>query len=100
MARFDVHRDRVRPDIALLLIQSDLLDGMATRLVIPMIRESEFQGFVRGLHLGANAAGERYVIATDLMAAVQLQQLGPQVGSLAERSYEIIAAIDFSLEGF
>lgn len=29
------------PDIALLLIQSDLLDGLAVRLVIPMIRESE-----------------------------------------------------------
>lgn len=100
MARFDVHRDRVRPDLALLLIQSDLMDGLATRLVIPMIPDSEFEGFMRGLHLFANVADERYVVATHLMAAVRRQQVGPRIGSLADRSFEIVGAIDFLLQGF
>lgn len=100
MARFDVHRDRQRPDLLLLAVQSDLLEGLRTRLVVPMFREAEFEGFLRNLHLRAVLTGESYVVATHLMAAIDRRQLGDRVGSLADRRFEIVAAIDFLLQGF
>lgn len=100
VARFDLHRDASRAVPYLLLVQSDFLNSLPTRLVIPLVPEPELDIFVRRLHLRVEIEGEPYVLATALMGAVPKGQLGPRVGSLADRHFDIVNAIDFLLQGF
>lgn len=102
MARFDAHCDKAGRTPYLLDAQSDFLDQLDTRLVIPLLREGEMRGIIDRLHPRITIEGERLVAATNLMASVRRAQLGRVVASFAsapERD-EIVAAIDFLLQGY
>ena len=100
MARFDVHRGKTGRTPYLLDVQSDFLDQLDTRLVIPLLREGEMRGIIDRLHPRVAVEGERLVVATNLMASVRRAQLGGVVASLASERDGIVAAIDFLLQGF
>jgi len=100
MARFDVHRGWRASVPYLLDIQADLLDVLPTRLVIPLLPAGTVGMRIDRLHLPVEIDGRPLVVATNLMTSVRRDQLGPKIGSLAERWSEIVAAVDFLQQGF
>lgn len=100
MARFDVHRGRRAAVPYLLDVQADLLDVLPTRLVIPLLPVGEVGARVDRLHIPVEVEGRALVLATNLLSSVRRDQLGPKVGSLADRRDEIVAAVDFLQQGF
>jgi toxin CcdB len=97
MAQFDVHRGRL--DNSLLLdCQSDLLDVIGTRFVIPLLPTGVAQQTNR-LHPIVEISGERMLVSTHLASAVSCDELGPVVASLADQRYEILNALDMLITG-
>jgi toxin CcdB len=82
-------------------VQSDLLEQLQTRVVIPLTK-------VAGLakkpvsHLTPTLTfdGEAYVLMTPQLAGVARTDLGAPTGSVAEQRDAIVAALDFLLTGF
>ena len=83
----------------LLNVQADLLDELATRVVVPLIRAEHFGRPARGLHPAFEIAGNPVVMATHLLAAVPRGELGAIVASLSDHRPAIIAAVDILLAG-
>ncbi|MBS0614723.1 MAG: CcdB family protein [Proteobacteria bacterium] len=104
MAQFDVYRNRnarTRRHFPLLLdIQSDLLEQMDTRVVIPMMELGKpLKRSMRHLTPEVLFRGTRYRLMTPQLAGVSRPDLGEITGSLAEERPAIIAAIDFLITG-
>ena len=102
MAQYDLYRPprpTPRGEVLFLLdLQSDLLAYFATRVVAPLMVEGSIERVAR-LHPVFEIDGVRAVMATDRLAAVQRRELGPAVGSLANKHSDIIAAIDVLWSG-
>ena len=82
-------------------IQSDLLDELQTRVVIPLTKASALvKRPVAQLMPLVEFDGDVYVMLTPQLAGIALGDLGPAAGSLAERRDTIVAAMDFLLLGF
>ncbi|MBS4096931.1 MAG: CcdB family protein [Sulfuricella sp.] len=105
MARFDVYRNTgpYATEIPYLLdVQSDLLDGLETRVVVPLRRRDRFPV----AHLPVNLTptfdveGVECILETPKLAAVPLRLLKAPVASLAVKQSEIVAALDFLFQGF
>ena len=83
----------------LLDVQSDLLSGLETRVVIPLVRRGAFGRPASRLHPVFSIADEQVVMATHLLAAVRRRFLGAPVASLDDQRDIIIAAIDVLWSG-
>lgn len=100
MAQFTVYRNR-NPDTKgkyppLLDIQSDLLDELATTVVIPLTRAAQLvRRPIRNLMPIVIVDGEEYVAVTQDLAGTNRSGLGPRVTSVAKQRDAIIAALDF-----
>jgi toxin CcdB len=96
MAHLDVHRN-TRPNRRIIPfvvdIQSNLLDYLSTRVVVPLRPEGSI---VRGGRLNPlfEIEGHRVVMATAEIAAVRVLDLGEIVTSLDAHRDDIIAALD------
>ncbi len=99
MARFDVCRDPDGPGL-LLVVQSDLIARLYTRVVVPLLPELSVGKVAARLNPRFVVNGEAYVMATQFIAAVPLGILGRPVANLADRHTEIVNAIDFLLQGY
>ncbi len=103
MARFDVCKNRDRRSATalpyLLLVQHDLFDDLATRMVIPLARRKAVPKPLTGLHPLVDVLGDKVVLLTTEMAGVPASALGPVVASLAADRAVIVAAIDFLISG-
>lgn len=99
MARFDVY---VREDLDgyLLDCQSDLLMGLNSRLVVPLLREPNAPRPIGRLNPCFQVRGESVVMVTQFAAAVAARDLGEPVTSLRDRHDEIVAALDMLITGF
>ena len=100
MARFDVYRSRRAGVPYLLDNQAHFLAELPTRLVIPLLPAAAMPSPIERLHLRVAVDGRELVLATNLMASIRRDQLGPKVGSLADRRSDIVAAVDFLQQGF
>ncbi len=100
MARFDVYKDKRDKAILLLNVQADFLEILPTRLVIPLLVKDSENSTLDKLNIEVVVDDIHYVLATQYMAAVPVSQLGAHVDSMQNRSHEIIAAIDFLLQGY
>lgn len=101
MARFDLLTDNSKRIPYFLDVQSDFLSHLPTRLVIPVVLPEMLAGtMIQHLQLPLIFRDRSLVIATNQLTSVPLRQCGKAQGSLADRSYEITAAIDFLLQGF
>lgn len=98
MARFDVHRGEGEP--LLLDCQADLLDGINSRLMVPLYRTDRIERKVPRLNPIFNVAGQDMVMLTQLMGAVPIKRIGPCVDSLAGQQDAIMNAIDMLLSGY
>ncbi len=97
MARqFDIYRT---PGGAwVVMIQSDLLDRLRTRVVAPLM-PSVVGPPMRGLNPQVELAGETYVLAPQLAATFTIAELGRHVVSIAEARDAVIRATDVLLTG-
>ena len=105
MAQFDVYRNphpESKSRIPLLLdVQAELLDGLATRIMIPLCKP-EFLGRkpVEKLNPELEVDGRKLVLLTQELAGIPRKALGQRVGNLSSERREIIAALDFAITGF
>ena len=86
----------------LVIIQSDLLDGLNTRVVIPLAEQSYYLSSdpPKDLMPIFTIKGKRYVLETPKMGAVPLSILKQRVGSLTQHQLAIVSAMDRLLHGF
>lgn len=81
-------------------VQNDLLDGLKSRVVIPIIASEESKAaYPKNLCPVIEIAGKRYVLMTHQMTSIPVQMLESSEGSLDKYRDEIIAAIDFLVTG-
>lgn len=104
MARFDVYRNpnrRSRERVPYLLdVQASLLEGLATRRVVPLVAAADFGPVLEKLNPVMRLGNRNFVMSSGEMAAVARKSLGEKAGSLEAQSAEILAAVDFLISGF
>ncbi|WP_033074625.1 CcdB family protein [Sphingopyxis sp. MWB1] len=97
MAQFDVWRT---PDGDLVVdCQSDLLDHLDTRFVVPLLPADQFEVIACRLNPLFSIEDAEYVMYTQFAAAVPAGQLGDFVVSLGDHGFVIIDALDVLLTG-
>lgn len=103
MAQFDVHRNpnpRTRNQVPFVVdIQNDLLDTLATRVVVPMVRASLVGRPLKDLNPTFEIEGIDVVLSTPELAGVPRSAIGDRVGSLADRREQVIRALDVLISG-
>lgn len=105
MAQLDVFKNknaRTRSTFPFLVdVQSDLLEPLGTRVVVPLTRAAALaKKPVSHLTPTVMFDGEPYVLITPQLAGIARSELGPRAGTLANEREQILGAIDFLLTGF
>jgi len=98
MARFDLYRGE--SGSYLLDVQTDLVWGLGTRLVVPLLPAEASPQAMRRLHPVFEVENSQFVMATHLLAAVPEKSLGTAIGTLDAHYDEIVAALDMIFVGF
>jgi toxin CcdB len=98
MARFDVHEGTGEP--LMLDCQADVLEGIDTRLMVPLYLSSRIGRKLPRLNPVFRVADRDVVMLTQSMAAIPSKQIGKRVCSLAHEQDAIVDAIDMLLSGF
>jgi toxin CcdB len=81
-------------------VQDALLDGLNSRVVIPLTPLSNFEkNCPKNLCPEITIDGKKYSMLTHQMASVSMRTLSHCEGSLAHIRSEIISAIDFLITG-
>jgi toxin CcdB len=82
MARqYDVFR--TVSGVLVVVIQSDLLDAMHTRVVAPLLPAGTAGRPLRGLNPEIDFAGDTFVLMPQLLATLTIAELGRPVGTVA-----------------
>ena len=104
MARFEVYANTGKSNSNtpyLVDVQSDFLEGLTFRVVVPLIRTDSFppgklpSDFTPFFEIG----GIKCMLHPAFIASVPLSELGPTIGSLREHRDKITAALDRLLGG-
>jgi toxin CcdB len=104
MAQFDVYENlneetnRVIP--YLLDVQAELLDTLATRVVVPLVAASAMRKAIKNLNPELTIRNASVFMSTAEMAGVPVRSMGEKVSSVKDQRQEIIAALDFLFAGF
>ncbi|MGH8728562.1 MAG: CcdB family protein [Burkholderiales bacterium] len=103
MAQFSVHRN-ANPKTSkavpyLLDVQSDLLESLVTRVVVPLILAKQFGLAAKKLNPSFEIDGEAVSMSTAEIAGVPVKALGEQVCSLGDWRDDIVAALDLLFYG-
>ena len=104
MPQFAVYRNRnaaTRARFPLLLdVQSDLLEPLSTRVVIPLSPLSSARD-VTMKHLAPilTIDGRQYVLLTPQLAGISTRELGPPIANLSAERASILAALDLLITG-
>jgi toxin CcdB len=104
MAQFAVYRNRneaTRGRFPLLLdVQSDLLEPLNTRLVVPLsLAASAKSRAMEALTPKLGVAGKEYVMVTPQLAGISVRELGTIVDTLSSERAKIIGALDVLITG-
>jgi toxin CcdB len=84
----------------LLDIQSDLLDPLATRVVVPLEPAGTAGSrSMQPLMPAIRVAGKNYLMITPQLAGVAARELGPVVADVSADRSAIVAALDFLISG-
>ncbi len=105
MARFDVYPNPGQHSVStpyLLDVQSELLDGLDSRMVVPLRSLQHFPAVKVPSRLMPllTIGGQEYLLETPKMGAVPSRVLKSPVTSLAEEQARITAALDFLFQGY
>jgi toxin CcdB len=105
MPQFAVHRNRnaaTRARFPLLLdVQTDLLEELGTRVVIPLgpATAATRRSVLKTLTPICTVDGRNYVLVTPQLAGIDAKELGPSVADLSHDRETIIAALDLLFTG-
>ena len=99
MARFDLYRPRRGPGY-LLDIQSNWLEHLPSRIIVPLLPPTPALPAIRGLTPVFRVDEEEVTMMTHYLTAIPKRELGPAVGSLAAQQDEITRALDVLITGF
>lgn len=104
MPQFTVHRNQHAPTKArfplLLDVQADLLENLATRVVIPLAPQSLSMGQkMDRLTPLVQVHGKRYLVVTPQLSAIAKKELGPAVADLTGDRIDLSNALDLLLTG-
>jgi toxin CcdB len=104
MPQFAVYRNKNPATKAavpyLLNIQSELLDELDTRTVIPLYPLAAMKGkSLKTLTPMFEIEGKPYLLMTPQLAGIGKKQLGVQAADLSHARTEIVAAIDLLISG-
>lgn len=104
MAQLDVYENpnpASREEIPYLLdVQTGLLEGLASRVVVPLIKASAMGKAAQHLNPRFTVGQNEVIMSTAELAGIPTRLLGQKVASLADRRDEIIAALDFLFSGY
>ena len=98
MARFDLYERPGAPGY-LLDLQSDLLGGLNTRVVAPLLPIAEAPRPAARLNPIFEIDGQRYVMLTQFMAAIPRAELQRRTGSLAHAHDAVMHAVEVAFTG-
>jgi toxin CcdB len=90
---------RTAEGTAVVIVQSDLLEAMRTRVVAPLLPEGVAGPSMRALNPVIAVGDVRLVLLPQLMATLTLEELGTRVGSAAPHADAITRAVDAMLSG-
>jgi toxin CcdB len=104
MSQFTVHRNQhssTKARFPLLLdVQTDFLDALATRVVVPLMPQAASKSQkMDKLTPVVQVDGKRYIALTPQLSGIAKKELGPVVADLAAYRVEFINALDFLLTG-
>lgn len=99
MARFDVFPNP-NDDGYLLDVQTDLLGGLNTRIVVPMMPLNKAPKAAHRLNPIFDINDTSYVMLTQFMAAVPAPMLKTAIAHLDENAEDITNALDMAFFGF
>lgn len=103
MAQFDVYANpnpATRKHIPYLLdVQADILDSLATRVVVPLVLAEQFGKAAKQLNPQFKINRIAVTMSTPELAGVAKRSLGEKVTSLKAKRDEIIAALDLMVTG-
>ena len=99
MARFDIYDNpgRTKANIPYLVeVQSNVISGLATRIVIPLRHLAAFSKLTLPSDLFPLIAidGKEYLLDTPQLGAIPSSELKVRVGSAQDYRFEIQAALD------
>lgn len=103
MAQFDVYHNP-NPDTRkrfpyLLDVQDEILEVLATRVVVPLMPLTASSRPMDRLNPVLDIAGEEFVASVPELAGVPKSMFGQPVANLATARDDIIAALDFLFTG-
>jgi toxin CcdB len=90
---------RTMSDMLVVVVQSDLLDAMRTRVVVPLVPAGMAGRPMRGLNPEIGFAEEAVVLMPQLAATLTIAELGRPVGSIAHLRDTVTRALDTLLSG-
>ncbi|HWJ06178.1 MAG TPA: CcdB family protein [Steroidobacteraceae bacterium] len=105
MPQFAVHRNRnaaTKARFPLLLdVQSDLLEELGTRVVIPLTPASSTakRTTMRTLMPVLAIENREYLLVTPQLAGIAAKELGPVIADLSPDRTSIVAALDLLITG-
>jgi len=104
MAQFDVYPNpspSTVNDIPFLVdVQSDLIEQLATRVVVPLYLSSTFPQPIRHLNPVFRIGEQQLVMVTQELAGIPVSLLESRIANLAQERGKILSALDFLLTGF
>jgi toxin CcdB len=104
MAQFAVYKNRneaTRGRFPLLLdVQSELLDPLNTRVVVPLIPAAAARArAMQSLTPNITVAGKEYLMVTPQLAGISVRELGTVVDTVTSERAKIVGAIDLLITG-
>ena len=103
MAQFDVYLNpntETNRNIPYLVdVQDDLLDVLATRVVIPLHTMASMPKPAKQLNPILEISGEKFVLSTAELAGIHAAMLGEPIENLNAYREDMIAALDFVFTG-
>ncbi|WP_299752889.1 CcdB family protein [uncultured Tateyamaria sp.] len=99
MAQFDVHEMRDTGSLVV-DVQSDLLDPLNTRVVVPLIPVGAGLKPARRLNPVFKVTNEDRILATQFLASVHVAEMINAIDSLSDFRDEITSALDMLYQGF
>ena len=98
MARFDVYANPVVQDRKLvpymLDVQNDFLDGLETRVVVPLWNPTAFRSGLRNLNPTLSVDGKHVIMDSASIGAVPVGDLRRPVTNVATQQLDIVNALD------
>jgi toxin CcdB len=100
MARFDVFRFPSTSNQLVVDVQADLLDGLTTRIVVPLLPIGSIPVALNRLNPKFEVDSKTYVFAIQYIASVPTGSLKMPISNLQNQADAIIASMDMIFQGF